>query len=240
LWVVIGHLYHVALGASPPEVAALALAPASGSAARGFASLNEPGVGRSPNPAVTVQVRLSGLVPGSVHAVQILPGVCGAPAPTTGLIFSHIFIPPAFTLSNVTAGPGGTATSTTVLTEPPNPNGAGLLRIPSADGTSNETHGVTFLAGTPLPQIPDWYFSTPTTGTTYDGSAYFNSGPLYETDAPGLNHSLTLTFTKAGTFGYVDVGDFILGMRGSVIVTPPDTSPARGGGQARAAARRDR
>jgi plastocyanin len=32
--------------------------------------------------------------------------------------------------------------------------------------------------------------------------------------------SLTLTFTKAGTFPYVDVPDFFMGMQGSVIVTP--------------------
>lgn len=265
------HLYHVALGTNPPERAALALSPASGSGVRGRARLNEPGAGTSPTPAITVSIKLSGLVPGSVHAVQILPGVCGAPAPTTGLVFSSVFVPPAFTLNSATAGPDGTATSTTVLTEPPNNNGAGLLRIPStgwfvnvaagpapdngatsdacgnvvyhnaavmryrpanlhlhvgdtvtwADHTSNELHGVTFLAGTPLPQIPDWYFTTPTPGTSYDGSSYFNSAPLYEADAPGRDHSLTLTLTKAGRFGYLDVADTILGMRGNLIVTPP-------------------
>ena len=31
---------------------------------------------------------------------------------------------------------------------------------------------------------------------------------------------LTLTFTKTGAFPYVDVGDFFMGMQGSVIVTP--------------------
>ena len=75
------HRYHVVLGTNPPERAALALAPASGSGVRGHARLNEPGAGSSPNPAITVRIRLSGLVPGSVHAMQILPGVCGAPAP---------------------------------------------------------------------------------------------------------------------------------------------------------------
>ena len=96
------------------------------------------------------------------------------------------------------------------------------------DATSNEIHGVTFLAGTPLPQIPDWYASSPTPGTSYDGSTYFNSGALYEADAPGQNHSLTLTLTKAGRFGYLDVADTILGMRGNLIVTPPDTRNASG------------
>jgi plastocyanin len=264
------HLYHVALGTNPPERAGLALSPASGSGVRGRARLNEPGAGSSPKPAITVRVRLSGLVPGSVHAMQILPGVCGAPAPTTGLLFSGIFVPPAFTLNSVTAGPDGTATSTTVLTEPPNNSAAGLLRIPStgwfvnvaagpaadngaisdacgnvvyhnaavmrygpaslhmrvgdtvtwADHSANEVHGVTFLAGTPLPPIPDWYFSTPTPGTTYDGSTFFNSSPLYMADAPGRDHSLTLTLTKAGRFGYLDVADTILGMRGNLIVRP--------------------
>ena len=191
-------------------------------------------------------------------------------APTTGMTFSSVFNPPTFTLNSVTAGPDGTAASTTVLTEPPNNSGPGLLRIPSAgwfvnvaagpspdngatsdacgnveyhnaavmqyspanlhmrvgdtvtwtDQTTNEIHGVTFLAGTPLPLIPDWYFSTPTPGTTYDGSAFYNSAPLYEADAPGRNHSLTLTLTKAGKFAYLDVADTILGMRGNLIVHP--------------------
>jgi plastocyanin len=274
------HTYHVALGATPPEKARAVLGPAAGSAAHGSAVLNEPGVGTSPNPAIAVKIRLSRLAPGSVHAIQILPGACGAPAPTTGLQFSQLFNPPAFTLNNVTAGKGGTATSTTVITQPPNPaGGPALLRIPSSgwfinvaagptpdnaatsaacgnivfhsasvmrdipqnvhihvgdtvvwtDNTSNELHGVTFLAGQPLPPIPDWYFSSPTgNGIRYDGSTFFNSGPLYPADA-GRNHSLTLTFTKTGTFPYVDVGDFILGMQGSVIVAPPDTRPATAG-----------
>jgi plastocyanin len=268
--------YRVALGTNPPETTALALAPAGGSGARGHASLSEPDAGTSPSPAMTVKVRLSGLVPGSVHAMQILPGLCGAPAPTTGLTYNNLFVPPTFTLNSVTAGPDGTATSTTTLTEPPNINGPGLLRIPSSgwfvnvaagptadngatsdacgnvayheaavmrygpanlhlrvgdtvtwtDATSNEIHGVTFLAGTPLPLVPDWYFTPPTPGSSYDGSGYFNAGAMYEADGLGHPHSFTLTLTKAGRFGYFDVADAILGMRGNLIVTPPCHRPA--------------
>jgi plastocyanin len=263
--------YHVALGASPPETARLQLAPAADSAARGSALLDGSGIGTSPNPSITVTVRLSGLAPGSVHAVQILLGVCGTPAPTTGIIASQIFVPPAYTLTSLTAGPGGTATSTTVITAPPSANGPAQLAIPSsgwfinvaagpaadngatsaacgnvvyhsaavmryfpqdlrihvgdtvvwANDTSNESHGVTFLAGQPLPQLPEWFFSSPTgNGVSYDGSSYFNSGPLYRADS-GRPHSLTLTFTRPGTFPYVDVAAFFMGMQGSVIVTPP-------------------
>lgn len=97
------------------------------------------------------------------------------------------------------------------------------------DNTSNEPHGVTFLAGQPLPQLPQWYMSTPTgNGIRYDGSTFFNSGLLYPADA-GRGHSLTLTFTKTGTFPYVDVGDFLLGMQGTVTVTPLDPRPATAG-----------
>src|SRR5215470_16884877 len=205
------HAHRVAVGASSPEKAKVALATAGSSAAQGRALLTEPGAGASPNPAITVRIRLSHLAPGSVHAVQILPGVCGAPAPTTGLIFSQLFAPPAFTLNSVTARPNGKATSTTVLTAPPNFNGPGQLRIPSSgwfinvaggptpdNGTTStacgnivfhaasvmryfpqnlhvhvgdtvvwanatsEVHGVTFLAGQPLPPIPGWYDSSPT------------------------------------------------------------------------------
>jgi plastocyanin len=263
------HTRYVAVGASSPENAKVTLAAAAGPAARGRALLQEPGAGASPNPAITVRLRLFGLAPGSVHAVQILPGVCGAPAPTTGLIFSQLFIPAAFTLNNLTAGHNGTATSTTVVTAPPNFNGPGQLRIPSSgwflnvaagpapgNGTTSaacgnivfhaatvmryfpdnlrihvgdtvvwandtsEVHGVTFLAGQPLPSIPGWYNTSPTgNGVPYDGSSFFNSGPLYAADA-GRTHSLTLTFTKPGTFRYLDVGDVVLGMRGRVTVAP--------------------
>lgn len=271
--------YHVALGASPPETTRLRLDPAAGSAARGRALLDGSGIGSSPDPSITVTVTLSGLAPGSVHAVQILPGVCGARAPMTGLFFSKIFVPPAHTLNTLTAGTDGTATSTTVLTEPPSANGPAQLALPSAgwfinvaagpaadngatstacgnvafhsaavmrylprdlhihvgdtvewtNDTSNQVHGVTFLAGQPLPRIPDWYNASPTgNGISYDGSSYFNSGPLYRADAastsPGSGsrpHGLTLTFTKTGTFPYVDVSAFFMGMHGSVIVTPP-------------------
>jgi plastocyanin len=61
---------------------------------------------------------------------------------------------------------------------------------------TSEVHGVTFLAGQPLPPIPGWYNSSPTgNGVPYDGSSFFNSGPLYAADA-GRTHRLTLIFTK--------------------------------------------
>jgi plastocyanin len=263
---------HVAPGASPPEKARVFLGAAAGSAAHGTAVLNEPGAGTSPNPGIAIKVRLAGLAPGSVHAVQVLPGVCGAPAATTGAFFSQLFNPPKFTLNNLTAGPGGTAASTTVITQPPNSiGGPALLRIPSSgwfinvaasptpdndatstacgnvvfhsaavmryfpqnihihvgdtvvwtNDTSNEAHAVVFLAGQPLPQLPEWFLSNPTgNGISYDGSTFFNSGQFYPADA-GRGHSLTLTFTKTGTFPYVDVADFFMEMQGSVIVTPP-------------------
>ena len=80
---------------------------------------------------------------------------------------------------------------------------------------------MTFLAGQPLPQLPEWYTGTPTgNGGSYDGSSFFDSGLLYPASA-GRNHSLTLIFTRPGTFPYADVGDLVLGMRGSVIVARP-------------------
>lgn len=270
--------FHVALGASPPEIARFGLGPAAGSAARGSALLEGSGIGPSPNPSIAVTIKLSGLAPGSVHAVQILPGVCGAPAPTTGIFFSPIFVPPAFTLHNVTAGPDSTATSKTAITVSPVLSGPGQLAIPSSgwfinvaaghapdngatsaacgnvvfhsaavmryfpqnihihvgdtvvwtNNTSNEPHAVTFLAGRPLPQLPGWYASKPTgNGISYNGSSFFNSGLLYRA-APGRPHSLTLTFTRPGMFPYVDVGDFFMGMHGSVIVAP-DPPPGAAG-----------
>ena len=128
---------HVALGTNPPKTARLQLGQAAGSAARGSALLDGSGIGSSPDPSISVTVKLSGLAPGSVDAAQILLGVCGAaPAPTTGFIPSQLFVPPAYTLNNLTAGPDGTATSTTVLTEPPNPNGPAQVAIPAPAGSS--------------------------------------------------------------------------------------------------------
>jgi plastocyanin len=265
-------LHHVALGTSPPERASVDLGSVKGSDAEGSALLEGIGVGTSPTSAIAVKITLSGLQPGSVHAVQILLGVCGAPAPTTGILFSSVFVPPTFTLNSVTAGPDGSGTSTTILTAPPSGGGPGQLRIPSAgwfinvaagstpdngatseacgnvvfhnaavmrylprnvhvrvgdtvvwaNDTINEVHGVTFLAGQALPLIPDWYLSGPSGNpASYDGSSFLNSGPLYGADA-GRTHSFAVTFTKTGTFSYVDVGDAFLGMRASVIVTPAD------------------
>ena len=264
--------YHVGLGASPPETARVELDPASGSAAGGSAYLEGQGIGTSPTPSIAVTVKLSGLAPGSVHGAQILLGVCGAPAPVTGLWFNMTFPYPTFTLNDITAGPDGTATSTTVITEPLTVfGGPGQLAIPSSgwflnvaagptpdngqtsaacgnvvfssaavmryipqtvhihvgdtvvwtNDTTNEPHAVTFLAGQPLPQIPEWFLSSSTgNGISYDGFSYFNSGELYRADI-GLAHSLTLTFTRRGAFPYVDVGDFFMEMQGSVVVTPP-------------------
>ncbi|MFL5655873.1 MAG: hypothetical protein ACJ8CB_17055 [Ktedonobacteraceae bacterium] len=258
-------LHHVALGTNSPERASVDLGSVKGSDAEGSALLQGIGVGPSPTPAIAVKIALSGLRPGSVHAVQILLGVCGAPAPTTSLFQT-------FTLNNVTAGPDGSGTSTTILTQPPNTNGPAQLRIPSAgwfinvaagstpdngstsaacgnvvfhnaavmsylprnvhvrvgdtvvwaNDTINEIHGVTFLAGQALPPLPDWYESDPSGNlTSYDGSSFLNSGPLYAADA-GRNHSFAVTFTKTGIFSYVDVGNALLGMQGRVIVMPTD------------------
>lgn len=263
-------LHRVALGTSPPERASVDLGSIKGSDAEGSALLKGIGVGSSPTPTIAVTIAVSGLRPGSVHAMQILLGVCGAPAPTTGLLFTSIFVPPTFSLNTLTAGPDGRGTSTTILTEPPNANGPGQLRIPSAgwfinvaagptpdngstsaacgnvvfhnaavmrylpqtvhvrvgdtvawaNDTINEVHGVTFLAGQALPLIPDWYESGPSGNpTSYDGSSFLNSGPLYPADG-GRTHSFAVTFTKTGAFSYVDVANAVLGVQGSVIVTP--------------------
>lgn len=60
---------------------------------------------------------------------------------------------------------------------------------------TNLPHSVTFpVAGQQLPSMPP--FSPPAGGTTYDGTALTNSGPLM----PGQSYSLT--FTKPGTYQY--------------------------------------
>ncbi len=77
----------------------------------------------------------------------------------------------------------------------------------------NGVHSVTFLAGQPLPLIPDYVFTSPTgNATTYDGSKFFDSGTL----TPG--DSFVLTLTKPGVYPYVDVLLDFLGMQGSIIV----------------------
>ena len=86
----------------------------------------------------------------------------------------------------------------------------------------NEISGVAFLAGQALPLLPDWYANGPSGDpTSYDGSSFLDSGPLYAPDA-GRNQSFAATFTKEGTFPYVNVGHAFLGVQGTVVVTPAD------------------
>ena len=246
-------IHHVTAGLSTPQVAKAILKSPAGSPTRGFASLI--GTVQGPAENITVKVNLAGLVPGSVHSVQILLGVCGAEAPA-----STFLALPTFVLNSVTAGPDGRGSSTTVVTSPPSANGPAILRIPSAGwlisiGTGpgldtsptacgnvvfhnasvmrflperlrvnvgdtivwtdspNGVHSVTFLAGEPLPLIPDYVFTSPTgNATTYDGSTFFDSGTLRPGD------SFVLTLTKPGIYPYVDVLLEFLGMQGSIIV----------------------
>ncbi len=73
-----------------------------------------------------------------------------------------------------------------------------------------EFHNVTFLSGTPYPQIeieqggksyfnPQVFF--PVGGKTYDGTGFHNSGTPITVPPPQFSYSLT--FTTAGTFRYV-------------------------------------
>ncbi|MEO6913099.1 MAG: plastocyanin/azurin family copper-binding protein [Candidatus Baltobacteraceae bacterium] len=79
--------------------------------------------------------------------------------------------------------------------------------------SSNEPHTVTFpVAGQPLPPLPGDPFTPPIGGSTYDGSHVTNSGVMN----PGQSYSLT--FTKAGTFGYECLFHDAFGMLGTVIV----------------------
>lgn len=60
---------------------------------------------------------------------------------------------------------------------------------------AGEPHTVTFApVGAPFPTMDP--FSPPSGGSSYDGSALVNSGPLFG------GQSFSLTFTKAGTYTY--------------------------------------
>lgn len=80
----------------------LILSPKNNSSVTGNAILNFIGVGK-----LQVQVQVSGLTPNSVHPEHIHGGTCSAGGPIT--------IP----LNNLTAGPDGKATSTTIINGPP-------------------------------------------------------------------------------------------------------------------------
>jgi plastocyanin len=78
---------------------------------------------------------------------------------------------------------------------------------------SHEIHTVTFLAGTPLPELlvpapigglminPQAAFPTAPANGQYDGSTYANSGVM-STD-PGQPTEFSLTFTHTGTYSYI-------------------------------------
>src|SRR2546425_2106821 len=118
-------IHHVTAGLSAPQITRTTLKSSAGSRIRGTASLSGIVQGQAEN--ITVKVNLAGLVQGSVHSAQILLGVCGSEAPTGTLLGL-----PTFVLNNVTSGPNGQGSSTTVITSPPSANGPAILRIPSA------------------------------------------------------------------------------------------------------------
>ena len=112
--------------------------------------------------------------PGGPHlAAGISPGL-GAPPPTAASVVRFL------------AGDKLSATTVTV---------AAGTTVTWTNLDSNLPHTVTFAAaGQPFPTLNP--FSPPSGGTTYDGSAVVNSGPLF----PGQSFSLTLT--KPGTYTY--------------------------------------
>ncbi len=81
-----------------------------------------------------------------------------------------------------------------------------------------DAHTVSFLSGAPQPSPLDPASQAPAGGTTYDGTGIVSSGII--PPVPGHN-TYTLTFTKAGTFGYACL--IHPGMVGTVIVQPAGT-----------------
>ncbi|MFZ3167372.1 MAG: TIGR03118 family protein [Candidatus Methanoperedens sp.] len=84
-------------------------------------------------------------------------------------------------------------------------------------------HTVTFpVAGQPVPEfiLPDFSINpvaaAPAGGSVYNGTDFFNSGIL----SPGQNY--TLTFTKPGTYDYLCLIHDEMGMKGKIIVLPPE------------------
>ena len=118
-------ILHITAGLSAPQIAKAILKSSADSRIRGTASLS--GTVQGPAENITVKVNLSGLVPGSVHSVRILLGVCGAEAPSATLLAL-----PTFVLNDLTARLDGRGSSTTVISSPPSANGPAVLRIPSA------------------------------------------------------------------------------------------------------------
>ena len=137
------HTYHVATGASPRKkhasFSARQQAPPRTEARSWRDQASEPrrtqlSPSRSSYP---------GWRPAAFMPFRFSSASAGRQPRRPGIIFSQIFVPPAFTLNNVTAGPDGTATSTTAITAPRNFNGPGQLRIPSSGWFINVAAGRT-------------------------------------------------------------------------------------------------
>jgi uncharacterized protein (TIGR03118 family) len=84
-------------------------------------------------------------------------------------------------------------------------------------------HTVTFpVAGQPIPDfiLPNFSINpvaaAPAGGSVYNGTDFFSSGVL----SPGQNY--TLTFTNPGTYDYLCLIHDEMGMKGKVIVSPPE------------------
>jgi len=95
-------LWQVAMDIPMSMGADLILSPKNNSSVTGNAKLNFIGVGK-----LQVQIQVSGLTPNSVHPEHIHGGTCADGGP--------IILP----LNNLTAGPDGNATSTTIIDGPP-------------------------------------------------------------------------------------------------------------------------
>lgn len=123
----------------------------------------------------------------ALDAVSKFPYTAGGPHLVAGI--SQGFGAPPLTNASVVRFLDGDQLSDTSVTV------AAGTTVTWTNLDTNNPHTVTFpVAGQQLPQMQP--FSPPSGGTTYDGSALVNSGPLF----PGQSFSLTLT--KPGTYTY--------------------------------------
>ncbi|MCH1770424.1 plastocyanin/azurin family copper-binding protein [Metallosphaera sedula] len=242
-------IWHVDVGQQTPVSTEVTLnsvnSKVSGSA---ILTMTAPGV-------LTVQVSLTGLLPGETYNVGIFQGEAEAGGKSL------------YNLNPVVGASNGTGSSVTTLTLPPlspfiptsfgipsagwyinvsnsgNAVAAGDIIFPVSsvmgflpntltihagdtvvwtDVDPDEVHTVTFVPqGMPIPEFGTPISLIPTKGHIFNGTGYYNSGPMIA----GVSYNLT--FVTPGVYTYVCLLHDNMGMVGTIIVLPatPSSNP---------------
>ncbi|BBD73200.1 hypothetical protein HS1genome_1589 [Sulfodiicoccus acidiphilus] len=236
-------VWHVNAGLTTPAVASVQLTPASGSDVTGTAQLAivSPGEmsvevdlsGLTPGKTYQVQIFTGASEAGGRLTYTLNPVVGGSNGTGTSITTVKVepldpYIPGSYGIPAaswyVNVSSGDTAVS---LGDVIAPAASAMRFLPSTltihvgdtvtwtVNAPDEVHTVTFVPqGMEIPEFGTPVSLIPAGGPVFNGSGYYNSGPLL----PGQSYSLT--FTVPGVYTYVCLLHDNMGMYGTIVVLP--------------------